>query len=439
MKTELEIRRVKVIDINPAAYNPRVMSESELQKLNNVMKENGLVTPLVWNEQTGNLVDGHQRLRVLIKEGIEEVDVSVVNLPLLKEKALNLALNRIKGEWDDEKLAILMNEFSKLSDFDIGLTGFDLPEMSEIIDKYSKPNDDQFDTGAAADAITNPITQKGDIIELGQHRIICGDSSDIEVLKKLFGNEKAGLVHTDYPYNVNYMGGAKPNSETRPKDSRKWEQIYSDNMPQPEYEAWMRKILVNIKAFIEPGTSVYIWQGHRQFPPIYQMMLELDFHVSCIICWAKESAAISYAPYSFKTEQAMFGWLKGAAHYWAGKPGENNLWEVHRDPTKDYVHPTQKPLQLPARAIQNSSKRGDIVLDTFLGSGSTLLAAEGLGRRCFGVELDPKYCDAIVRRYVNFVGSENVSQELKDKYSPSGVRLGLPQPELAQGEADGKQ
>lgn len=313
MNTKLEIRRVKVTDINPAAYNARIMSENEFGKLNNVMTENGLVSPLIWNQQTGNLVDGHHRLRVLIKEGVDEVDVSVVDLPLQKEKALNLALNRIKGDWDMPKLAILMNEFSKLPDFNIGLTGFDLPEMSEIIDKYSNPNDDGFDGDEAADAITNPVTQKGDIIELGQHRIICGDSSEIEVFKRLFGNEKAGLLHCDFPYNVNYMGGNKPSTKTRPKNSRKWERIYSDDMPQPEYEQWMRKIMVNIKAFIDPGTSIYIWQGHRQFPPIYQILLELDFHVSCIICWAKESAAISYAPYSFKTEQAMFGWLKGSA------------------------------------------------------------------------------------------------------------------------------
>jgi DNA modification methylase len=436
MKTMLEIRRIKITAINPAVYNPRIMSETELKKLTKVMQENGLVSPLVWNEQTGNLVDGHQRFKVLIKEGVEEVDVSVVNLPLQKEKALNLALNRIKGEWDESKLALLMSEFSKLPDFDIDLTGFDLPEMNEILDKYLNPDDDVFDVGEVVKSIINPVTQEGDLIELGPHRIICGDSSDIEVLKKLFGNHKAGLLHCDFPYNVNYLGGDKPSTKTRPKNSRKWEKIYSDNMPQPEYEQWMRKILINIKQFIDPGTSIYIWQGHRQFPPIYQILLELDFHISCVICWAKESAAISYAPYSFKTEQALFGWLKGSAHYWAGKPGENNLWEVHRDPTKDYVHPTQKPVQLPARAIQNSSQRGDIVLDTFLGSGSTLIAAQGLGRFCYGVELDPKYCDAVVRRYINFVGADHVSQELRAKYSENTKLLGLPQLESSQGVND---
>ncbi len=424
MNTQVEIRRVKVKDINPAIYNPRVMSDAELKKLSNVMTENGLVTPLILNEQTGNLVDGHQRLRVLVDKGIEEVDVSVVNLPLQREKALNLALNRIKGDWDEDKLAVLLEEFSKLPKFEMELTGFEPLEINQIINEHFAPKDgddnDGFDAAAVAESIVEPVTQKGDVIELGQHRIICGDSSDIAVLQRLLGDQKADLLHCDYPYNVNYMGGANPNPNTRPKDSRKWERIYSDNMPQPEYEKWMRKVLVNIKEFISPGTSIYIWQGHRQFPPIYQILLEMDFHISCILCWAKESAAISYAPYSFKTEQALFGWLKGAPHYWAGKPGENNLWEVRRDPTRTYIHPTQKPAALPARAIHNSSKRGDIVLDTFLGSGSTLIAAQSLLRRCYGVEIDPKYCDAVVRRYIAFVGADNVSQELKNKYITGG-------------------
>ena len=425
MKTTLEIRKVSIKDINPAVYNPRVMSETELQKLRTSMETFGYIDPLIWNEETSNLVGGHQRLKILMEQGVEEVDVSIVRLPLLQEKALNLALNRISGEWVEESLAKLLDELGKMPDLNIEITGFDLPEISEIIDRNSNPpGDDEFDADAVADSITEPITKKGDVIELGQHRVICGDSSDIEILKKLLGNEKAGLLHCDFPYNVNYMGGANPNPNTRPKDSRKWERIYSDCQPQDQYEEWMRKILVNIKGFLSPGTSIYIWQGHRQFPPIYQILLELDFHVSCVICWAKESAAISYAPYSFKTEQAMFGWLKGAAHYWAGKPGENNLWEVHRDPTKNYIHPTQKPVQLPARAIQNSSKRDDIVLDTFLGSGSTLIAAESLGRRCYGVELDPKYCDAVVKRFINFVGVDKVSQELKDKYLTGGKSHG---------------
>ena len=142
----------------------------------------------------------------------------------------------------------------------------------------------------------------------------------------------------------------------------------------------------------------------------------MDFHVSCIICWLKESAAITYANYCFRTEQALYGWLKGAPHYWAGKPASSNVWEVRRDPTKSYVHPTQKPVELAQNAIRNSSKVNDIILDTFLGSASVLIGAESLSRRCYGCEIDPRYVDVAVRRFINFVGADKVSKEVREKY-----------------------
>jgi DNA modification methylase len=175
----------------------------------------------------------------------------------------------------------------------------------------------------------------------------------------------------------------------------------------------MKKVLRNVKEVLHPGSAIYIWQGHRQFPPMYQILLDLGFHVSCVIAWLKESAAISYADYSFQTEQCLYGWLEGAPHYFAGSPGETNVWDVKRDPTKSYLHPTQKPVELAHRAIKNSSKRGEIVLDTFLGSGSVLMACEALKRKCFGTEIDPKYVDAIVRRYITYVGEEKISKPLK--------------------------
>ncbi len=420
------IQKIPITQICPAKYNPRQdlkPGDPEYDKLKKSIKKFGYVVYLVWNKRTGNLISGHQRLKILIELGFTEVEVIVVDLSLADEKALNLALNKISGEWEQDKLAQMLEELKTIPDFDIELTGFDLPEISEIIDQFHEPpDDDNFNFQEAIDSIKESITNPGDLIELGPHRVLCGDSSDPNSLQKLMGLEKANLLHCDYPYNVNYGGGERPNPHTRPKKSKRWERIYSDNMPQKEYEDWMRRILVNIKQFLVPGSAVYIWQGHRQFPPLYQILLELDFHISCIICWMKESAALSYADYSFQTEQALYGFLRGAPHYWAGKPGATNLWQVKRDPTKTYGHPTQKPVALPAKAITNSSKRGDIVLDTFLGSGSTLIAAESLQRRCYGIEIDPKYCDGIVRRYIALVGKNKVSQQILEKYIQEGSK-----------------
>ncbi|MDD5129599.1 MAG: DNA methyltransferase [Candidatus Omnitrophica bacterium] len=416
----MDIREVSISSINPAIYNPRVdlsPKDPEYQKLKQSISTFGYVEPIVWNRRTGNLVGGHQRLKILIEQGLQSVQASVVDLPLDQEKALNLALNKIKGAWDNEKLAVLLDELTKLPDFDVSITGFSPLEIGQIFDRYGEhPDADNFDFQAVVESIKEPVTKKGDLILLGAHRLACADATNKEDVHALLQGEKVALLDIDWPYNVNYMGGSCPRVDTRPKGSRKWDAIYSDNMPQDEYEAFMLKVLVNIKPYLNPGAAFYQWQAHRQLGPLYQILTQLDFHVSCLICWAKESAAISYADYSFQTEQAVYGFLKGQSHYFAGKPGESNLWQVKRDPTKFYLHPCQKPAALAERAISNSSKRDDVVLDVFLGSGSVLMAAETLGRRCFGMELDPCYCDAIVKRYINFVGEDKVSQELRDKY-----------------------
>jgi len=312
---------------------------------------------------------------------------------------------------------MLIEELQKIADFDVGITGFDSSEISQLLDNYHEAKEgDDFDFEAAIESIKEPVTKRGDLIILGQHRILCGDSSNLDDVKLLMGGSLADMLDVDVPYNVSYMGGDRPSPNTRPKKSRQWEKIYSDDMPQPEYEVWMHKVFGNVKEHLKLGAAVYIWQGHRQIPPMYKILLELGFHISSIICWLKESAAISYGDYSFRSEHALYGFLEGAPHYFAGKPGCSNVWEVKRDPTKQYIHPTQKPVELAARAIRNSSKIGDVVLDCCIGGGGVLIAAESLGRRCFGLEIDPKYCDAIVKRYIAFVGKDKVSKELVQKY-----------------------
>ena len=416
----MDIRTVALAQLNPAPYNPRLdlkPGDPAYEKLKRSITEFGFVEPLVWNQRTGHLVGGHQRMEVLRDLGYQEAEVVVVDLPLEREQTLNLALNKIQGDWDEAKLAALLQELTQVPNFDVGLTGFDLPEISELFDRQKELQEDDFDIEATVAGIETPVTQPGDLIELGPHRILCGDSTKQEDFLRLLGNERVDLVHSDFPYNVSYMQkNNRPSTETRPKKSRKWDQIYSDALPQGEYEQWMGQVLGNIKQALRPGAAVYFWQGHRQFPPMYQILLDLEFHISCVVCWLKESAAITYADYAFQTEQCLYGWLTGAAHYWAGPAVESNVWQIKRDPTKTYVHPTQKPVALAQRAMRNSSQRGDVVLDCFLGSGSTLLAAESLERRCFGIEIDPKYCDAIVRRYIAFVGKDKIPAEMRAKY-----------------------
>ncbi len=422
----MEIRKISVSQINPAPYNPRIdltPEDPEYQRLEKSIATFGYVEPLVWNERTGTLVSGHQRLKVLIEKGIQEIEVSVVDLPIKEEKALNLVLNKVRGDWDQDKLAVLLEELQKTPDFEIGLTGFDLPEISQILDGFhEQAEDDNFDLEKTLSEIAEPVTKTGDLIKLGPHRILCGDSSNPDHLKKLLADSQVNLLQTDPPYNVDYYGGNRPNASSRPAKHKLWDRIYSDNMSQEQYEEWLKVILTNTTPYLAIGAPIYIWNGHRQFGPMHQMLKELGFHVSCVITWAKESFSLGFGDYNQRTEFCLYGWkADNGAHVWYGPNNESTLWEIHRDLTKGYKHPTQKPIAIAQRAIRNSSKRGDVVLDLFLGSGSTLIAAESMERCCFGIEIDPRYCDAIVRRYIAFVGIDKVDSKIVAKYV-SGVK-----------------
>lgn len=414
----MEIRTVPMNRINPVAYNPRLdlaPGDPEYEKLKKSIESFGYVEPMVWNARNGNLVSGHQRYKILRQKGVEKVEVSVVDLPDDQEKALNLALNKIRGDWDQDKLAGLLDELCKMPEFPMELTGFDLPEISSILDASANQDEDNFDFDRAFSE--TPITQKGDLVQLGPHCILCGDSSSAEDVSRLLIDQKVNLINTDPPYNVNYYGGNRPTGSARPKNSKQWAHIYSDNLSQEEYEIWLKKVLANGISHLEQGAGIYIWNGHRQFGPMHLMLKELSVHISAVITWAKPNFAIGYGDYNQQTEFALYGWLeKNGAHTWYGPTNESTLWDIKRDSTKSYSHPTQKPLALAQRAIRNSSKRDDLVLDMFLGSGSTLIAAESLERRCFGIEIDPRYVDGIVRRYMAFVGLDKVDDELKAKY-----------------------
>ncbi len=417
----MDIKRVPIKQINPAPYNPRIdlkPDDSEYQKLEKSITTFGYIEPLVWNKRTKTLISGHQRLKILIGQGEKEVDVSIVDLPITKEKALNIALNKIRGGWDDDKLAVLLSELSKTPDLNLELTGFETPDISQLLDNYNQPKeDDNFDFNACLKQIKEPVTRQGDLIKLNQHYILCQDAENPSALNALLCKNKVNLLHTDPPYNVQYYGGNRPTANARPKKHKLWDRIYSDNFSQADYEKWLKNILTNINPHFAKGASIYIWNGHKQFGPMYLMLSEMGFHVSCIITWAKERFAIGFGDYNQQTEFCLYGWKKdNSCHVWFGPNNESTLWNIHRDLSRDYIHPTQKPIAIAQRAMRNSSKRGDVVLDCFLGSGSTLIAAESLDRRCFGLEIDPRYCDAIVCRYITYVGKDKVPLELSQKY-----------------------
>lgn len=417
----MEITKLPAREINPAAHNPRKdlqPDDTEYKQIEASIDGFGLVEPLVWNRRTGNLVGGHQRFKILVRKGYEEIEVSVVDLPLEKEKALNLALNKAQGAWDKEKLALLLEELTRIPDLDVGTTGFTPIEIGQLIDRYLETGEeDDFDTDGVAESIIEPVTRKGELVELGPHRILCDDCAVLENLERLISVEKVGLVYTDPPYDIAYVAGERPNPNARTRKSSPWALIHGDNMGEREYRDLLCKVFSQMAQFMDSGAAAYIWNGHKNFGPMHTMLEELGFHVASVIVWAKPNFAMSFGDYHEQAEFCLYCWLENnGSHRWFGSTSESTVWEVKRDANKEYIHPTQKPIALAQRAIINNSVKGDIVLDTFLGSGSTLIAAESLGRRCYGLEIDPCYCDAIVHRYIAYVGKDRVSPDIRKRY-----------------------
>ena len=417
----MKIVKIRLADYEPAEYNPRPNlqpGDPEFEKLRDSIEEFGWLGLPVVNNQTKHYVAGHQRIKVAKLQGITEMEAIVVDFSLEKEKAANIAINRIgEGSWDREKLGLLLDELSKMPDFDIGLTGFETPEISRILDDlYESKDPDDFDFNGAVGSIKEAKTKPGDIITLGTHRVMCGDSANESDLKMLMGDYKIDLVHTDPPYGCLYLAQNRPDLEARPKKSKRWEKLYKDDLNEQEYEVWIESVLKNLRPYLKDGSSAYIWNGHAKFYFMHQILKKLGFHISTVITWAKPTFAISYGDFNQQTEFCIFAWLKNASHRWYGPTNETNLWEINRDRASELIHPTQKSVQIPMRAIRNSSLRGDVIFDGFLGSGSTLIAAESLGRRCFGMEIKPEYIDGLVLRYINFVGAGKVSEEIRKKY-----------------------
>ncbi|MCK4849710.1 MAG: DNA modification methylase [Phycisphaerae bacterium] len=400
----MNIELIDTKKIKPAAYNPRKdlkPGDPEYAKLQRSIKEFDCVEPLVWNKRTGNLVGGHQRLKILLARGDKQVQCSVVDLPLEKEKALNLALNKIKGDWDDVKLPKLLDELIALPDFDVSLTGFGDSEITKLLDALDLTDgggeDDDFDVEQELAAIDKPVTKPGELIELGPHRLLCGDCTKPENIKRLLGDNKVQMVFTDPPYAVDYRGG-RVGEDWKHKIRQDGEK-YWDEMSLQDYSSLLRASLTNAHSFSDDKAVLYLWFASARIAQVLEALETTDWPQRNLIVWNKNTFAGSlFAQYKHRYEPCFYCHKKGQSTRWYGPNNEVTVWDYDK-PHKNEGHPTVKPLPLAIRAIRNSSARGDTVLDLFLGSGTTLIAAERLGRLCVGTELEPRYCDLIRKRY----------------------------------------
>ena len=394
--------RFEKVDINSLvgyARNARTHSKEQILQLRSSLREFGFVSPIIVDKDL-NIIAGHGRLLAAKAEGLAEVPcVFAEHLTAAQKRAYILADNRLalSAGWDEELLAL---EFADLKDlgFDLELTGFGLDEIEKLFaNDASEVQDDDFDLTAALEQAAFVLT--GDVWTLGRHRLICGDATDVDTVKKLMDGRKANLVLTDPPYNVGF-------------ESASGLKIKNDSMKAEPFYNFLLAAFKNIAENLESGGSAYIFHADTEGENFRRAFREAGFHLSGTCIWAKDSFVMGRSNYHWQHEPILYGWLKTGAHKWYAGRSEATIWNFAK-PKRNADHPTSKPLDLLAYPIKNSSQVNGIVLDTFGGSGSTLIACEQADRICHMLEVDEKYASVILRRYAEFMqnGSEDITCE----------------------------
>ena len=391
----MEIKELPLKELKPAAYNPRKKlkkGDKEYEKIKQSLLKFGYVDPILVNEDL-TVIGGHQRLTVLKDLDYETAKCVIVKLSKEDEKALNIALNKITGQWDEALLADLLLDLQE-SDFNLDLTGFEPPEIDDILSNVhdKELSEDEFDVEEELKKPT--LSRHGDIWQLGKHRVICGDSTKAETYKQLLDDRKANLVVTDPPYNVDV-------EETAGK-------ILNDNMSDGDFYQFLLSMFTQVENHMEDDASIYVFHADTEGLNFRKAFKEAGFYLSGCCIWKKNSLVLGRSPYQWQHEPCLYGWKKKGKHQWFSDRKQTTIWEYDR-PKSSKDHPTMKPIQLMAYPIQNPSMRGTIVLDPFLGSGSTLIAADQTGRVCYGIELDEKFVDVIVKRYIEVTGDTEVT------------------------------
>ncbi len=392
----MNIQKLSIADLNPAKYNPRKKlkpGDPEFEKLKRSIETFGYVEPIVVNVKNNHtVISGHQRLSVLKHLGYTEADCVLVELSEADERALNIAMNKVSGSWDENLLADLIKELQSL-DYDIALTGFEPPEIDQLFSEVHNKDvkeDDQFDLTKALEEAS--FAKRGDIWTVGRHRLMCGDATNSEDVARLTTGRKVNLVVTDLPYGVSYTGGTGLT-------------IKNDNLKGEEFYNFILASFKNMAENMDAGASIYVFHADTEGLNFRRAFIDAGFHLSGVCIWKKNSLVLGRSPYNWMHEPVLFGWLKGSKHKWYTGRSETTVWNYDK-PKKNESHPTEKPIGLLAYPIKNSSQVNGIVMDLFLGSGSTMIACEQTDRICFGMDLDEKYASVALRRYVEFTGSD---------------------------------
>ena len=389
-KTTSEMQLVDISKLIPYQNNARTHSKEQINKLRSSLREFGFVNPVIV-DRAYNVIAGHGRIAAAREEGIAQVPcVFVDHLTEAQKKAYILADNRmaLDAGWDEDLLRVELEALEEMG-YDLGLTGFNDKELAALFPAEEAKEDD-FDVENELQKPT--FTKAGDVWILGRHRLVCGDATDPAVYDVLMDGTKANLVITDPPYNVNYEGSAG--------------KIQNDNMADEKFYEFLLAAFQNMEKVMAPDASIYVFHADTEGLNFRRAFADSGFYLSGCCIWKKQSLVLGRSPYQWQHEPVLYGWKKNGKHQWYTGRKETTIWEFDK-PKKNGDHPTMKPIPLLAYPIGNSSMANSVVLDPFGGSGSTLIACEQTDRICRTIELDEKFCDVIVNRYIEQVGSSD--------------------------------
>lgn len=397
MEKEMQYYLADVSELIPYVRNARTHSEAQVSQIAASIREFGFLSPILVAEDN-TILAGHGRLAAALKLGLKKVPcVKENHLTETQKRAYIIADNKLSlnAGWDSELLAVELSELEG-ADFNLDLLGFDEAELSSIFDADKDVSDDDFDVEKE---LEEPCFSKtGDIWMLGKHRVICGDATKLETFKTLLEDTKVNLVVTDPPYNVNYEGSAG--------------KIKNDNMEDDKFYQFLFNSFVNMEQAMADDASIYVFHADTEGLNFRKAFQDAGFYLSGCCIWKKPSLVLGRSPYQWQHEPCLYGWKKKGKHKWYAGRKETSVWEFEK-PKKNADHPTMKPIALLAYPIKNSSMTNSLVLDPFAGSGSTLIACEQTGRICYAIELDEKYCDVIVKRYIEQVGNDKSVKVLR--------------------------
>lgn len=397
MEKEMQYYLADVSELIPYVRNARTHSEAQVAQIAASIREFGFLSPILVAEDN-TILAGHGRLAAALKLGLKKVPcVKENHLTETQKRAYIIADNKLSlnAGWDNELLAVELSELEG-ADFNLDLLGFDEAELSSIFDADKDVNDDDFDVEKE---LEEPCFSKtGDMWTLGRHRIICGDATKLETYKTLLEDTKVNLVVTDPPYNVNYEGSAG--------------KIKNDNMEDDKFYQFLFNSFVNMEQAMADDASIYVFHADTEGLNFRKAFQDAGFYLSGCCIWKKPSLVLGRSPYQWQHEPCLYGWKKKGKHKWYAGRKETSVWEFEKS-KKNADHPTMKPIALLAYPIKNSSMTNSLVLDPFAGSGSTLIACEQTGRVCYAIELDEKYCDVIVKRYIEQVGNDKSVKVLR--------------------------